>query len=74
MNIYIVHIDTEVSKIRGDAVFLCDMILKEVNIEELCKRDTILPRSTLKELNTRELFINEIYVRGLFRKLKSNSK
>lgn len=74
MNIYIVHIDTEVSKIRGDAVFLCDMILKEVNIEELSKPDTILQRSTLKELNTRELFINEIYIRGLFRKFKSNSK
>ena len=50
------------------------MILKEVNIEELSKPDTILQRSTLKELNTRELFINEIYIRGLFRKFKSNSK
>ena len=62
MNIYIVRIYTEVSKIRGDAVFLCDMILKEVNIEELSKPDTILRRSTLRELNTRELFINEIYI------------
>ena len=74
MNIYIVHIDTEVSKIRGDAVFLCDMIFKEVNIEELSKPDTILQRSTLTELNTRELFINEICIRGLFRKFKWNSK